>query len=334
MTIQLKRISFAVAAAVLSAAACAKDFTPAVIYDSAGKFDKSFSEAAYNGAERFKKDFKVNYREGQISSDAQKEQLLRKMASRDTDIVVAVGFNFSQAVETVAKEFPKVKFALIDAVAKGPNVQSIVFKEQEGSFLVGMAAALKSKTGKVGYIGGMDIPMIRAFGCGYAQGAKYANKNVTVLQNMTGTTPQAFNDPARGTELAKSQFDRGADVIFVAAGGTGMGVLQAAKNAGKFSIGVDSNQNYLFPGSVLTSMVKKVDVAVYNTFKEAKDGSWKSGVKVLGLKEQAVDWALDKNNRPQITPDMEKKIAAAKAEIISGKIKVVDYRANNSCPAQ
>lgn len=131
MTIQLKRISFAVAAAVLSAAAGAKDFTPAVIYDSAGKFDKSFSEAAYNGAERFKKDFKVNYREGQISSDAQKEQLLRKMAGRDTDVVVAVGFNFSQAVETVAKEFPKVKFTLIDAVAKGPNVQSIVFKEQE-----------------------------------------------------------------------------------------------------------------------------------------------------------------------------------------------------------
>ncbi|MBX9267319.1 BMP family lipoprotein [Chromobacterium violaceum] len=334
MTIQLKRISFAVAAAVLSAAAGAKDFTPAVIYDSAGKFDKSFSEAAYNGAERFKKDFKVNYREGQISSDAQKEQLLRKMAGRDTDVVVAVGFNFSQAVETVAKEFPKVKFTLIDAVAKGPNVQSIVFKEQEGSFLTGIAAAMKSKTGKVGYIGGMDIPMIRAFGCGYVQGAKYANKNITVLQNMTGTTPQAFNDPARGTELAKSQFDRGADVVFVAAGGTGLGVLQAAKNAGKFSIGVDSNQNYLYPGSVLTSMVKKVDVAVYNTFKEAKDGSWKSGVKVLGLKEHGVDWALDKYNRALITTEMEKKVNEAKAEIIAGKIKVVDYRANNSCPAQ
>ncbi|OHX11761.1 BMP family ABC transporter substrate-binding protein [Chromobacterium sphagni] len=330
----MKRISFAVAAAVLSAAACAKDFTPAVIYDQAGKFDKSFSEAAYNGAERFKKDFKINYRDGQISSDAQKEQLLRKMAGSGADVVVAVGFNFSQAVETVAKEFPKVKFTLIDAVAKGPNVQSIVFKEQEGSFLTGIAAAMKSKTGKVGYIGGMDIPMIRAFGCGYAQGVKYANKNAVVLQNMTGTTPQAFNDPARGTELAKSQFDRGADVIFVAAGGTGMGVLQAAKNAGKFSIGVDSNQNYLYPGSVLTSMVKKVDVAVYSTFKDAKDGSWKSGVKVLGLKEQGVDWALDKYNRPLITPEMEKKIAAAKAEIISGKIKVVDYRANNSCPVQ
>ncbi|OWY40514.1 BMP family ABC transporter substrate-binding protein [Xenophilus sp. AP218F] len=334
MTIQLKRISFAVAATLLSASALAKDFTPSLIYDPSGKFDKSFNEAAYTGAERFKKDFKINYRDGQIASDAQKEQLLRKMARSDSDIVIAVGFSFTQAVETVAKDYPKVKFVLIDAVAKGPNVQSIVFKEQEGSFLTGMAAALKSKSGKVGFIGGMDVPLIRAFSCGYVQGVKYINKNASVIQNMTGTTPAAFNDPARGTELAKSQFDRGVDVVFAAAGGTGLGVLQAAKAAGKYSIGVDSNQNHLYPGSVLTSMVKRVDVAVYNTLKDAKNGSWKPGVQVLGLKEQGVDWALDKNNRAQITPEMEKKINAAKADIVSGKIKVVDYRANNSCPVQ
>ncbi|OQS44517.1 BMP family lipoprotein [Chromobacterium haemolyticum] len=334
MKIQLKRMSFAVAAAVLSTSAFAKEFSPAVVYDMAGKFDKSFNESAYNGAERFKKEFKINYRDGQIASEAQKEQLLRNMARRDADIVVAIGFSFTQAVETVAKEFPKVKFTLIDAVAKGSNVQSIVFKEQEGAFLTGVAAAMASKSGKVGFVGGMDVPLIRAFGCGYVQGVKFTNKNASVIQNMTGTTPQAFNDPARGTELAKSQFDRGVDVVFAAAGGTGLGVLQAAKAAGKYSIGVDSNQNHLYPGSVLTSMVKRVDVAVFNTFKDAKNGSWKPEVKILGLKEAGVDWALDANNRKVITPAMEKKINAAKADIIGGKIKVVDYRANNSCPMQ
>ena len=263
MNTQLKRVSVAVAMSMLAGAAIAKDFTPAVVYDQAGKYDKSFNEAAFNGAERFKKEFKISYREGTIASEAQKEQLLRNLARKDADLVVSVGFSFTQAVETVAKEFPKVKFTIIDSVAKGPNVQSIVFKEQEGSFLVGMAAAMASKSGKVGFIGGMDVPLIRAFGCGYVQGVKYVNKKDEVIQNMTGTTPQAFNDPARGTELAKSQFDRGVDVVFAAAGGTGLGVLQAAKTAGKYSVGVDSNQNHLYPGSVLTSMVKRVDNAVY-----------------------------------------------------------------------
>ncbi|KJV26053.1 ABC transporter substrate-binding protein [Aquitalea magnusonii] len=334
MTIQLKRASLAVALSVLAGTSFAKDFSPAVIYDQAGKFDKSFNEAAFNGAERFKKEFKISYREGTIASEAQKEQLLRNLARKDADLIVSVGFSFTQAVETVAKEFPKVKFTIIDSVAKGPNVQSIVFKEQEGSFLVGMAAALASKSGKVGYIGGMDVPLIRAFGCGYVQGAKYANKKTEVIQNMTGTTPQAFNDPARGTELAKSQFDRGVDVVFAAAGGTGLGVLQAAKTANKLSIGVDSNQNHLYPGFVLTSMVKRVDNAVYDTFKSAKDGSWKPEVKVMGLKEGGVDWALDANNRKLISADMEKKIGAAKKDIISGKLSVVDYRTNNSCPVK
>lgn len=334
MTIELKRVSVAVAAALLASSAFAQSFSPAVVYDQAGKFDKSFSEAAYNGAERFKKDFHIDYRDGQIASDAQKEQLLRNMARKHADLIVAVGFSYTQAVETVAKEFPKVKFTIIDSVAKGPNVQSVLFREQEGSFLVGMAAAMKSKTGKVGYIGGMDVPLIRAFGCGYVQGVKYINKKDQVIQNMTGTTPAAFNDPARGTELAKSQFDRGVDVVFAAAGGTGLGVLQSAKAAGKYSIGVDSNQNYLHPGSVLTSMVKRVDVAVYEAFKSAKNGSWKPEVKVIGLKENGIDWALDAHNRKLITPDMEKRINAARKDIIAGKIKVVDYRSKNSCPVQ
>jgi basic membrane protein A and related proteins len=213
-----------------------------------------------------------------------------------------------------------------------PNVQSIVFKEQEGSYLVGVLAALASKSGKVGFVGGMDIPLISRFQCGYAQGAKAANPSVEVLANMTGTTPAAWNDPGRGGELAKGQFDRGVDVVFAAAGGTGTGVYQAAKDNGKLAIGVDSNQNYLQPGTMLTSMLKRVDVAVYESAKAAKDGTWKAGVTVLGLKEGGVDWALDEHNKSLVTDDMKAKVEAAKADIVSGKVAVHDYMSDNACP--
>jgi basic membrane protein A len=205
-------------------------------------------------------------------------------------------------------------------------VQSIVFKEQEGSFLVGVMAATASKTGKVGFVGGMDIPLIRKFQCGYEQGAKYANPKAEVYANMTGTTGAAWADPARGGELAKAQFGKGADVVFAAAGGTGIGVYQAAKDAGKLAIGVDSNQNHLQPGTMLTSMLKRVDVGVYQAIV-----AYKPGVTVLGLKEGGVDYALDDNNAKLVTADMKKKVDAAKADIIAGKIKVADYMADNAC---
>ncbi|MDQ2778850.1 MAG: BMP family ABC transporter substrate-binding protein, partial [Pseudomonadota bacterium] len=230
------------------------------------------------------------------------------------------------AIEKVAKEFPKTTFAIIDSKVDLPNVQSITFKEQEGSFLVGIMGAMASKTGKVGFIGGMDIPLIRRFECGYEQGAKYANPKVLTVTNMTGTTPAAWNDPARGAELAKSQFASGADVIFAAAGGTGIGVYQAAKDAGKLAIGVDSNQNAVQPGTMLTSMVKRVDVAVYTAFKGVKPG-----VTTLGLKEDGVDVAIDPNNAKLVTPEMKKKVEAARAGIIDGTIKVVDYMTTGSC---
>ncbi len=210
-------------------------------------------------------------------------------------------------------------------------MQSVVFKEQEGSFLVGVLAALASKSGKVGFVGGMDIPLIRRFQCGFEQGVKYANPKAEIIANMTGTTPAAWNDPGRGAELAKGQFDRGVDVVYAAAGSTGIGVLQAAKDRGKLSIGVDSNQNHLHPGSVLTSMLKRVDLAAYNSFKAAQAGTWKAGTQVLGLKEGGVDWALDKDNEKLITADMKAKVDAAKADIVSGKIVVHDYMSNNSC---
>jgi basic membrane protein A and related proteins len=322
-----------IGAAVLTAAFGTAAFAePALIFDRGGKFDKSFNEAAYNGAEKFKKETGVSYRDFEIQNDTQREQALRNFASKGYSPVVIIGFANEQPLTKVAKEFPNVKFAIIDTVVDLPNVRSVVFKEHEGSFLVGLLAAKASKTAKVGFIGGMDIPLIRKFACGYQQGAKFGNKDVTVLQNMTGTTPAAWNDPVKGKELTKSQMDQGADVIYAAAGGTGVGVLQAAADAGKLSIGVDSNQNYMHPGKVLTSMLKRVDVAIYNAFKDEKDGKYTAGVNVLGLKEGGVDWALDDNNKALVSDDMKKAVDAAKADIISGKIAVHDYMADNKCP--
>jgi basic membrane protein A len=303
----------------------AQEFAPAVVFDMGGKFDKSFNEAAFAGAERFKKETGIAYREFEVTNEAQREQALRNMARRGSQITVGIGFAQATGMEKVAKEFPNLKFAIIDAVVDAPNVQSIVFKEHEGSFLVGMAAAMASKTGKVGFVGGMDIPLIRNFAHGYQQGVKYINPDAEVFVNMTGTTPAAWNDPAKGAELAQSQFDRGADVVYAAAGGTGLGVLQAAADSGKLSIGVDSNQNYLHPGSVLTSMLKRVDVAVYNAFKDAKAGTLKTGTQNLGLAEGGVGYAIDDNNRALITPEMEAQLEEAKAKIISGELEVTDY---------
>ena len=299
---------------------------PAVVFDMGGKFDKSFNEAAYNGMEKWKKETGKKYLEFEISNESQREQALRRMAERGATPIIGIGFGQASAIEKLAKEFPKLQFAIIDMVVDLPNVQSVVFKEQEGSFLVGAMAAMASKTGKVGFVGGMDIPLIRKFQCGYEQGAKFANPKAEVFANMTGTTGAAWNDPARGGELAKAQFAKGADVVFAAAGGTGMGVYQAAKDGQKLAIGVDSNQNHLQPGTMLTSMVKGVDVAVYNVAK-----AHKPGISVLGLKEGGVGYALDANNAKLVTEDMKAKVEAAKADIISGKIKVADYMADNAC---
>ncbi len=311
--------------AALSSPARAQQIVPAVNFDMGGKFDKSFNESAYNGAERFKKETGIAYREFEVTNEGQREQALRNFARRGATIVIAIGFAQATPLKTVAPEFPNVKFTIIDGVVEGPNVQSVLFKEHEGSFLVGMLGAMKSQTGKIGFVGGMDIPLIRRFALGYVEGAKYVNPNVEVIQNMTGTTPAAWNDPTKGAELAKSQIDRGADVVYAAAGATGLGVLQLAKDQGKYSIGVDSNQDYLHPGSVLTSMVKRVDNAVYGAFKAAQGGTWAPGMTVLGLAEDGVGYSIDDNNRKLITADMEAKVNQARADIISGKLKVTDY---------
>ncbi|WP_409977020.1 BMP family protein [Afifella sp. JA880] len=329
--------AFAACAMAISAGqALAQDFKPAIVYDLGGKFDKSFNEAAHIGAERFKEETGTDYRDFELQNDSQREQALRRFAQRGFDPVIGIGFSQAQAIEKVAEEYPETKFAIIDAVVDEPNVRSIVFKEHEGSYLVGMLAAMASKTGKIGFIGGMDIPLIRKFECGYVEGAKAVNPDIEIYANMTGTTGAAWNDPVKGGELAKSQFDRGADVVYHAAGGTGIGVLQAAADAGKLGIGVDSNQNMLHPGSVLTSMVKRVDNAVYQAFEDVQNGvsmdEW-GGVQNLGLAENGVAWALDDSNKDLITDEMKTKVEEASKEITSGKIKVHDYMSDNSCPA-
>ncbi len=299
---------------------------PAIVLDMGGKFDKSFNEAAYNGMERWKKESGKAYLEFEIANESQREQAIRRMAERGASPIIGVGFGQASSIEKVAKEFPKLKFAIVDMVVNLPNVQSVVFKEHEGSFLIGSMAAMASKTGKVSFVGGMDIPLIRKFQCGYEQGAKYINPKTEVFSNMTGTTGAAWNDPARGGELAKAQFAKGSDVVFAAAGGTGTGVYQAAKDGGKLAIGVDSNQNHLQPGTMLTSMIKRVDVAVYNVIK-----AHTPGLSALGLKEGGVDYALDTHNAKLVSADMKKKVDAIKADIVSGKIKVADYMADNAC---
>ena len=311
--------------------AFAADINPALLYDLGGKFDKSFNEAAYNGAEKFKSETGVEYVEFEVSNASQREQALRRFAEDGRNPIVMTGFSWAESLDKVAADFPDLQFAIVDMVVDKPNVRSIVFKEQEGSYIVGLLAGMASETKKVGFIGGMDIPLIRRFGCGYVGGAKAAGAT-EVIQNMTGDTPAAWNDPTKGGEIAKTQIDQGADVIYAAAGGTGVGVLQAAADAGKLGIGVDSNQNGLQPGKVLTSMLKRVDTAVYGAFMDAKDGKLAGGINDLGLKEGGVDYAVDENNKDLITPEMKEAAEKAKADIIAGTITVHDYMSDDSCP--
>lgn len=321
-----------VAALALSAGAALAD--PALVYDLGGKFDKSFNEAAFNGAERWAKETGGTYKDIEMQSEAQREQALRRFAEAGYNPVITTGFSFAEPIKNIAGDYPDTKFVNVDGFLPEvpPNVALITFQEHQGSYLVGMLAAMASKSGTVSFVGGMDIPLIRHFACGYAQGAKAVNPDIKVIANMTGTTPAAWNDPVKGAELAKAQIGQGSDVIYAAAGGTGIGVLQTAADDGVYSIGVDSNQNHLHPGSVLTSMLKRVDNAVYESMKAGADLTT-GGITTLGLAEDGVGYALDDNNASLITEEMKNAVEDAKAKIISGEIEVVSYYANDSCPA-
>jgi basic membrane protein A len=306
---------------------------PAVVFDMGGKFDKSFNEGVWNGVKKFTEETGIEVMEFEVTNETQREQAMRRMVDKGATIVLGVGFAQADAISKVAADNPDVQFSIIDVGwLDAPNLRQYVFKEHEGSFLVGVAAAKASQTGKVGFVGGQDIGLISRFACGYVGGVKSILPNAEVYENMTGSTPAAWNDPARGAELTRSQIDRGADVVYHAAGGTGVGVIQAAADAGKLAIGVDSNQNGLAPGSVLTSMLKRVDVAAYETFMDAKNDAFTSGVQVLGIAEGGVDWALDDNNKSLITADIKSAIEKAKDGILSGDIVVHDFLADQNCP--
>ena len=296
-----------------------------VIYDSGGKFDKSFNELAFRTAERVKNELGWEMIEFEAANNTQIEQGMRKVADRGANLVVAMGFAQADAVAAIAPQYPDVNFVAVDVCwvdDPAGNIYQACYKEHEGSFLVGMLAAMASKSGKIGFVGGMDIPLIRKFQGGYEQGAQYVNPDITVLANMTGTTPEAWNNPTKGAELTKAQIDGGADVVYQAAGGTGIGVLQAAADAGIMGIGVDTNQNWMHPGNMLTSMLKRLDLTIFEQAQKTEAGTFEAGIHILGLAEGMVGYATEDG---MVTSAMESAVEAAAAEIVSGSMEVADW---------
>lgn len=296
-----------------------------LVLDKGGKDDKSFNSAAYLGAKKAEQDLKIDLKYVEATDTNAIENLHRAFARKNFDLVIGIGFAQQDAVKKVAAQFPKVKFAVVDSDVKAPNVRSLLFEEHEGSFLVGALAAMATQTNSVGFVGGMDIPLIRRFSMGYAAGAKYVNPKIKFTENYVGVTGEAWNNPAKAKELALAQIAKGSDVIFVAAGASNTGVFDAAEEKRKFAIGVDSNQNWIKPGVILTSMMKAVDIAVYDTIKETQAGKFTSGTVLYGLKNEGVNYTLDKHNEKLITPDMKKKVEEIKKKIIAGQIQVPDY---------
>lgn len=298
-----------------------------IVFDTGGKDDRSFNASAWEGVKRAAKDFPIVLRDVEPGDPTSVEPAIRAFAERNYDLVIGVGFEQMPVVERVAKDYPHVNFVIIDGEIKLPNVTALLFREHEGSYLVGMIAAMKSQTGTVGFIGGMDIPLIHRFETGYAEGARAANPNVNVIANYVGVTPAAWNNPGQGKELAIAQIGKGADVIFTAAGNSGIGAFDAAEQNKKFVIGVDSNQNWVKPGYVLTSMIKRIDNAIYQTIAERVRGEFKPGVHVYGLDNEGVGYAVDQYNEKLLTPEMIAKVEEAKKKIISGETKVTDAMA-------
>lgn len=297
----------------------------AIVFDKGGKDDKSFNSSAYAGAMEAKEKFGVEVKYVEAPDANSFEPMLKAFAKKDYDLIIAIGVSQSDALKKVAPQFPDKKFLIVDAEVQGPNVITALFEEHEGSYLVGTLAALKSKTGVVGFIGGMDIPLIRRFQMGFEAGVKKVNPKAKVIVNYIGVTGDAWHNPPRAKELALAQISRKADVIFHAAGASGAGLFDAAEEKNIFVIGVDSNQNWVKPGRVLTSMLKRVDRAVYDVIADLVGGKFTPGVRRFGLKDSGIDYALDSHNASLITPEMKQKVEGFKADIISGKIKVPDY---------
>jgi basic membrane protein A len=295
-----------------------------IVFDSGGKDDRSFNAAAFRGVTRAAKDFPIVLRDAEPGDPASLEPAMRAFAEVGYDLVIGIGFAQTPIVEAVAKDYPKVNFAIVDGVSDLPNVASLVFKEHEGSYLVGMIAANTTKTGTIGFVGGMDVPLIHKFKVGYQEGAQAVNPKIRVIENYVGVTEAAWNNPGKGKELAVAQIGKGADVIFAAAGNSGLGVFDAAEQYDKYVIGVDSNQNWVKPGHVLTSMVKRVDNAVYQIISDLVQKRFQGGIHVYGLPDGGVGYAMDQYNEKLVTPQVLQQVEAAKARIIRGEIKVTD----------
>jgi basic membrane protein A and related proteins len=298
-----------------------------IVFDSGGKDDRSFNAAAFRGVTRAAKDFPIVLRDAEPGDPASLEPATRAFAEVGYDLVIGVGFAQTPIIEAVARDYPRTSFAIVDGVSQLPNVASLVFKEHEGSYLVGMIAARKSKTGVLGFVGGMDIPLIHRFATGYAEGARAVRADARVIENYCGVTEAAWNNPGKGRELAVAQINKGADVIFAAAGNSGLGVFDAVEQYDRFVIGVDSNQNWVKPGHVLTSMVKRVDNAVYTIIGDMVGGRFAGGIHVYGLEDGGVGYAMDEHNQALIPPAVLAEVEAAKAKIIAGEIEVTDAMA-------
>jgi len=310
-----------------------------IVFDIGGKDDKSFNAAAWEGVKRAKQELGIFLRDVEPGDPTSIEPSMRAFAERGYDLIVGVGFAQAPIMNDVARDYPNLKFAIIDGVIDLPNVASLIFKEHEGSFLVGMIAARTSKTGKIGFVGGMDIPLIHKFEKGYEEGALYANPKIQVFENYVGVTDAAWNNPGKGKELSKAQIERGADVVFQAAGNSGLGVFDAAEEVTKyrrqngidppnvFAIGVDSNQNWVKPGFILTSMIKRVDVAVFNTVKDLLESRFTGGIHEFGMDNDGIGYALDDYNREMIPQSVLDEVDQARKDIIAGRIKVTDAMA-------
>ena len=295
-----------------------------LVLDKGGKDDKSFNTAAYEGLEKAKKELGVEGKFVEATDDNSFEPLLRSFAKKDFDIIIAIGFAQAEAVKKVAAQFPKKKFVLVDAIVEAPNVRSLMFEEHEGSYLVGALAALTSKTGKIGFIGGMDIPLIQRFLLAYEAGAKAINPKIAISTSFVGIGGDAWNNPAKAKELALADYQAGQDIVYTASGASNLGVFDAAEDKKAFAIGCDSNQNGLKPGRILTSMLKRVDVAVFTTIKEANEQKFTAGTQRFGLANQGVALAMDAHNAQLIDKKTLQRLDRIKQDIIAGKITIPD----------
>ena len=303
-----------------------------IVFDIGGKDDRSFNAAAWQGVNRAAKDFPIVLRDVEPGDPTSIEPAMRAFAERGYDLIIGVGFAQTPLIESVAKDYPNLNFVVVDGVSQLPNVSSLIFKEHEGSYLVGIIAAKTTKTGVLGFLGGMDIPLIHKFQVGFEEGAKTVNPNIRVIPNYVGVTDTAWNDPVKGKELASTQIEKGADVIFTAAGNSGLGAFDAVEQYGKDSqgrarryvIGVDSNQNWVKPGFVLTSMVKRVDNAVYKIVQDRVENRALGGVHVYGLDNDGVGYSVDQYNSDLLPKSTIESVEVAKQKIISGQVKVTN----------